>query len=213
VLLGVASVGLLGLALLIVAVRAGATRAFDEALLLALRTSGDLATPIGPEWIERALRDLTSLGSPASVTLITALAIGYCLLRRQFGAAALALVAIGGAGLANDVVKGLIGRARPEIVPHLADVQTLSFPSGHAALSAATCLTLAALLARGQGSRTVRLYVRAVALFIALLIGCSRVYLGVHWPTDVLAGWCLGSAWAALCSTSGAFMARRWGGR
>jgi undecaprenyl-diphosphatase len=90
-------------------------------------------------------------------------------------------------------------RPRPELVSHLVEVQTSSFPSGHATLSAVVYLTIGALLAREQKSRRTRLYVMTVAILMALLIGCSRVYLGVHWPTDVLAGWAIGSGWAMLC--------------
>jgi undecaprenyl-diphosphatase len=80
-----------------------------------------------------------------------------------------------------------------------ANVFTASFPSGHAALSAITYLTMAALLARMTASRRLRYYLMAVAATLTCLIGVSRIYLGVHYPTDILAGWCIGSAWALLC--------------
>jgi len=96
------------------------------------------------------------------------------------------------------VLKDIMDRPRPDLVSHLVDVQTSSFPSGHATLSAVVYLTIGALLAREQPSRGLRFYVMAVAILATMLIGCSRVYLGVHWPTDVLAGWAIGSAWAML---------------
>jgi undecaprenyl-diphosphatase len=201
IVLCLASVGLLGFASLISEVKEGETHGFDDTLLLALRTPGDLSKPIGPLWLEAVFRDISSLGSPTVVTLITALALGYLLLERKFSAAVLVLLSVSGAALMNTVVKDLVGRPRPDIVGHLVDVHTLSFPSGHAALSAVTYLTLGALIGRQHESRRVRVYVIAMAILVTLLVGCSRVYLGVHWPTDVLAGWCVGSIWAVLCLT------------
>jgi undecaprenyl-diphosphatase len=90
-------------------------------------------------------------------------------------------------------------RPRPDLVPHATQVYTASFPSGHAMLSAVTYLTLGALLSRVQRRRRVKAFFLGLALTLTLLIGLSRVYLGVHWPSDVLAGWCIGAAWASLC--------------
>lgn len=177
----------------------GETRAFDEALLRALRSPEDLADPIGPAWLEHVMRDATSLGSVTVVTLVTLGAIGYLLIDGKRAAALFVIVAVVGGVVLSEFLKHLFARPRPELVAHLVDVQTASFPSGHAMLSAVTFLTLGALLARVQSRRRLKAYLLSVAIVLTLLIGMSRVYLGVHWPTDVLAGWCAGAAWAMGC--------------
>lgn len=177
----------------------GETRAFDEAILLALRSPGDLKQPIGPAWLEAAMVDVTSLGGVPVLTMITVLVVLYLITSRRFGNAALVAGSIAGGAVLTTVLKIGFARPRPDLVDHLVSVQSLSFPSGHAMASAVTYLTLGALLARTERNRAVRGYVFAVAGFLTLLIGVSRVYLGVHYPTDVLAGWSLGAAWALLC--------------
>lgn len=177
----------------------GESLPFDRALLLALRDPADLSDPLGPRWLEEVARDITGLGGNAVLTGATAAVIGYLLLLRQKAAALLVLVSIGGGTALSFGLKALISRSRPDLVPHAVEVYTASFPSGHAMLSAVTYLTLAALLGRVQPRRRVTAYIMTLAVLGTLLVGASRVYLGVHWPTDVLAGWCLGAAWALLC--------------
>jgi undecaprenyl-diphosphatase len=177
----------------------GETHAFDETVLRALRNPADLADPIGPAWLELAMRDITSLGSFTLVLLVTLGTIGYLVIDGKRAAAALVLVAIVGGVILSEGLKHLFARPRPELVAHLVEVQTASFPSGHAMLSATTFLTLGALLARIQSRRRLKAYVISVAIALTLMTGASRVYLGVHWPTDVLAGWCAGAAWAMGC--------------
>jgi undecaprenyl-diphosphatase len=180
-------------------VRDGETYAFDEALLRALRNPNDLADPIGPAALEHVMRDVTSLGSFTLVAFVSLAAIGYLLIDGKRAAALFVLVAIAGGVVISESLKHVFARPRPELVAHLVDVQTASFPSGHAMLSAVTFLTLGALLARVLSRRRLKAYVLSVAIGLTLLIGASRVYLGVHWPTDVLAGWCAGAAWAMAC--------------
>ncbi len=177
----------------------GETRAFDDAILRSLRQPGDLSVPIGPEWLTHVVTDITSLGGTTVLTLVTVGTVGYLLLalRRQTGM--FVLFSVLGGWLLSTLLKIGIARPRPDIVPHLVDVHDLSFPSGHAMLSAVTYLTLGLLLSRVQASRATRLYVIAVALVLTLLVGLSRVYLGVHYPTDVLGGWCAGATWATIC--------------
>jgi undecaprenyl-diphosphatase len=104
-----------------------------------------------------------------------------------------------GGVLISQTMKWAYARPRPELVPHGAEVFTASFPSGHSMMSAVVYLTLGALLARTQAARDAKAYILAVGVVLTVLVGVSRVYLGVHWPTDVLAGWVLGGLWAMLC--------------
>lgn len=177
----------------------GETRVFDERVLLALRDPVDLKRPIGPAWLETAMVDLTGLGGVPTLTLITVLVVTYLLVSRRFGNAALVAIAIAGGAILTRVLKFGFDRPRPEVVDHLVSVQSASFPSGHAMASAVVYLTLGALLARTERRRAVRGYIFAVAGLLTLLIGVTRVFLGVHYPTDVLAGWTMGAAWALLC--------------
>lgn len=186
-------------ALLLLLAATGSMPAFDRAILLALRDGADPADPLGPLWLEIAARDLTSLGSIAVLVLLSALAAVFLAIAGKRGGAPLIVIAVGGGMILSTVLKNLFDRARPDLVPHAVEVYTPSFPSGHAMLSAVVYLTLGALLTRFDGSGRAKAGVMAAALGLVLLVGSSRVYLGVHWPTDVLAGWCFGAAWALVC--------------
>lgn len=176
--------------------REGDTEAFDKWALLGLRMAGDPATPIGPHWLRVAMIDVTALGGVTVLTLVALLAVAFLLLRARYRQALFTALATGGGALVGQALKTLFARARPEIVPHLVEVNSLSFPSGHSMNSAIVYLTLAVLLARGFEERRLRAFVIGVATLLVLMIGFTRVYLGVHFPSDVLAGWSVGAAWA-----------------
>jgi undecaprenyl-diphosphatase len=180
-------------------VQEGETRRLDEWLLRTLRTPTALDHAFGPYWLEDSVVELTALGGPVVLTLVTAVVAGYLILDRKFHALWLLLAAAGGGALLSNFLKRWFGRPRPAVVPHLDRVFSPSFPSGHAMLSAVIYLTLGALLARMVESRRLKVYFVGVGLFVSFLVGTSRVYLGVHYPTDVLAGWSAGLAWALLC--------------
>lgn len=178
----------------------GETLAIDRRILLALRDPADLATPIGPKWLKTAMIDVTALGGMTLLTVITTCAVGYLVAARRLATAAfLALSVISGV-LVSTLLKLVYLRVRPDVVPHLVEVQTMSFPSGHAVNSAVAYLTIGTLLASTEQRRPVRIYLMTIAIALTLMIGLSRIYLGVHWPSDVLAGWCVGSVWAFACT-------------
>jgi len=172
---------------------------FDQTILLFFRNASDLSDPIGPPWIEEMARDITALGSYAVLSIIFSAVVIYLFMARQRGAAFWVLAAVGGGVVLSNLLKLVYERPRPDLVPHAARVFTTSFPSGHATLSAITYLTLGALLASLHGSLRFKVYFLSLAILLTIAVGISRIYLGVHYPTDVLAGWCIGAAWAALC--------------
>ena len=176
----------------------GDTHQLDMAVLMALRTPGNPADLIGPPWVEEMMRDLTALGSYAFIIIIVVAATGYLLLVRKTGLAILMVAAVVGGMVISNLLKTGFDRPRPDL-DHAARVFTPSFPSGHAMLSAITFLTLGALLTRANVDLRVKLYFLAVAVFLTIIVGMSRIYLGVHYPSDILAGWCVGSAWAIIC--------------
>ncbi|QBQ54358.1 phosphatase PAP2 family protein [Nitrosococcus wardiae] len=171
---------------------------FDETILLAMRSDTDLSDPIGPLWLEELGRDLTALGGVGVLTLLCLTVIGYLLLAGKWRAAVIVALSVSTGMVLSLLLKDLFDRPRPDLVPHGSIVYTTSFPSGHSMMAAVVYLTLAALLARVQQRKRIKAYVLLVALTATLLVGLSRIYLGVHWPTDVLAGWTAGAAWA-LC--------------
>ncbi|WP_109465187.1 phosphatase PAP2 family protein [Albibacillus kandeliae] len=169
---------------------------FDERILLSLRTAGDLSNPIGGPQVEVAMRDLTALGGITVLTLLTLAVLAFLILRGQRASALFLAIAIVGGQVLSHLMKFSFARPRPELVPHIVEVSSASFPSGHSMMSAVTYLTLAVMLARTERRIRIRVFYIVVAAILTMLVGLSRVYLGVHWPSDVLGGWSLGAAWA-----------------
>jgi undecaprenyl-diphosphatase len=177
----------------------GDTTTVDERLLLSVRSPNDAGDPLGAPWVEDLARDITGLGGAAVLTLLTAATAGFLALQRKRHLALYLLAAVASGTALTTLLKLGFARPRPELVPHGQLVYTSSFPSGHSMLSAVVFLTLGALLASSQTNLRLRIYLLGIAVFLTVLVGASRVYLGVHWPTDVLAGWTAGAAWALLC--------------
>jgi undecaprenyl-diphosphatase len=177
----------------------GDTTRLDQWLLLALRASGDPGDPLGPAWVEEMFRDFTALGGIGVLGLLTLTSVGYLWLQGLRRIALFLLLAILGGLLLSLALKTGFDRPRPDLVSHGSMIYTSSFPSGHSMLAAVVYLTGGALLAVVHTTRRVRVYLIGCAVLVTLLVGVSRVYLGVHWPSDVLAGWAAGAAWAAAC--------------
>ncbi len=186
----------------------GHTQHLDEQLLLSMR-AGSPSEPRGPAFLPGSMRDLTALGSPAVLALFVVAVAGSLAVRRQYHALGLLLVATVGGVVLNEFLKHAFARPRPPLAFHLTEVRSMSFPSGHAMESAIIYLTLAALLARLVQPRLLRLYFIGLAFFLTFVVGVSRVYLGVHYPSDVLAGWTAGLAWALLCWAAARYLQQR----
>jgi undecaprenyl-diphosphatase len=174
----------------------GETEAIDRHIILMLREPGDLNDPIGSKTVEEAVRDVTALGGTTLVIVVTLVAVlAFAFHKRRRHALVMAGVVLAAWG-SSQVTKALYGRPRPDLVPHEAYVYSASFPSGHSTMSTACFLTLAMLVSSLEPQRRSKALAYGLAGIVVVGVGFSRVYLGVHWPTDVLAGWCLGAAWA-----------------
>ncbi|WP_232283628.1 phosphatase PAP2 family protein [Sphingomonas sp. PAMC 26617] len=175
----------------------GDTEAFDIAVLTRLRhaTEGDAPWKTA---LRAAMLDLTALGDNATLVIVVAMVSGFLMLARQRQLALLLVAASATGGLLTTALKLLFDRPRPDVVAHLASFGTASFPSGHAMNSAVIYLTLAGLVALAVPTLRLRVYILCCAVALTSAIGLSRLYLGVHWTTDVVAGWIAGSGWAVL---------------
>lgn len=190
--------GVWAFALLADEVLEGGTQVFDQRLLLAFRHS-DTRAMLGPPSVQQAGRDISGLGGVAVLTLVTAIAAGFLALDGKKHMALFVIGSVLGGLASSTLLKDLFHRPRPDLVPFDVYVSGASFPSGHSMMSAVTYLTLGALLARSQERKRLKAYFLLVAMVLTFAVGVTRVYLGVHWPTDVLAGWTAGAVWALLC--------------
>ena len=211
-MLGVALIAVLG-ALVFIAVAGevaeGDTQQIDEAIVQWFRQPGNPAQARGPAWLAEVAIDITALGSTVVLLMVVLAVSGFLWIHNQHRLLLLLIAAITGGHILNGLMKLAFARARPSIVPHLREVFTYSFPSGHAALSAIVYLTIGILLFEVVRGPRARIYCLSVAMLTTALVGFSRVYLGVHYPSDVLAGWATGIAWAAICWLAVQYMARR----
>lgn len=209
ILLAVLAAGMWGFAELADEVMEGETHAFDKAVLLMMRNPFDPSGPLGPKWVQEIGRDFTALGGVGVLTFLTLAVAGFLVLRGKSRVALFLLSAISSGLLLSFLLKYGFDRPRPDLVPHGTFVYTTSFPSAHSMMSAVTYLTLGALMARVFPRRREKAYFIVMALLLTVLVGLSRIYLGVHWPTDVLAGWAVGSSWALICWLAARWLQRR----
>jgi undecaprenyl-diphosphatase len=187
----------------------GDTQAFDRWMLQAMRDSQNPADPIGPKWVEEMARDTTALGGLAWLTFTTVVIAIFLWLDNKLHMMIFTLTATISGALVSIGLKSFFDRPRPDFVSHLSHVSTSSFPSGHSMLAAVVYLTLGSLLAAVMPNRKLKVYVLFVAILLTLFVGVSRVYLGVHYPTDVLAGWLAGVVWALICWLVARWLQRR----
>jgi undecaprenyl-diphosphatase len=169
---------------------------FDRDVMSSLRNPANPSVPVGPAWLREVARDITSLGSTTVLGLITSAVVGYQLLLGKRALAGVVLFAVLGGIALNNLLKFVFARPRPQLVVHMSRMYTTSFPSGHATLSAITYLTMGGLLAQSHPSFPFDFCLMSFVACLTILIGLSRIYLGVHYPTDILGGWCIGAAWA-----------------
>lgn len=176
----------------------GDTLTFDNAVLALFRSPANPEMPIGPTWLQEAVRDVTGLGSFTVLGLLTVVVVLGLLLRGRTQTGWFLAFAVVSGAIVSTGLKALFDRPRPAL-ESVAKVFTSSFPSGHALVSTVVFLTIGVMLAGAASRPALRVYYIAVAALLSLLVGLSRIYLGVHYPTDVIAGWLLGTAWALLC--------------
>jgi undecaprenyl-diphosphatase len=178
---------------------------FDSSILLAMRGGTMHGTPIGPVWLKQAMIDVTAMGGETALVVIVTIIVGFLAVQRHWLTFWLVLGGTISGSVAVGIAKALIGRARPALTDHLVQVTSASFPSGHAANSAIIYLTIASLIVQIVEERRARTYILIVAALLVTAIGVSRVYLGVHWPSDVIAGWSFGTLWALAWWALGAW--------
>lgn len=186
----------------------GEMEAFDNAILMLFRDPANVDQVIGPAWLHEMVRDITSLGSFAILGIVVVAVCSYLLLAHMRREALLVVCSVVGGTLLSTVLKMSYDRPRPDLMA-MSQQFTASFPSGHAMLSAVTFLTLGALLARLAPTRPLQVFAIGAAVVLTLLVGLSRLFMGVHYPSDILAGWCLGAAWALLCFIVATLLQRR----
>lgn len=197
-LLGIATLGVYGFIHIADEMAEGEIRNFDETLFLMFRVAGDPSRSLGPAWLQETALEVTAIGGYPLIVLTLAAVSGFFIVTRRYGAAVYAVLSVGSGALLSYTLKNYYARPRPDLVDHLDTVHTASFPSGHALVTTVAYLTLAAIVIGYLDTRRARAYVISVAVLMAVMVGVSRVYLGVHWPSDVAAGWALGAAWASF---------------
>lgn len=176
----------------------GETHVRDMDILLSLREKGNTREAIGPEWLESGVRDVTALGSAPILILVTLAACGFLAFRRQVHGSLVLLVSMAGGWAASIALKGVFARPRPDLV-EIPTFVSHSFPSGHSMMSAVVYLTLGFIVSRFVKPFWFKVYILLLAVGLTFMVGLSRIFLGLHYPSDVVAGWMAGLAWAGLC--------------
>ena len=186
----------------------GETHGTDMAILMLLREAGNPREAVGPEWLESGVRDITALGSAPILIFVTLAACGFLAFRRQLHGLLVLSVSMAGGWAATIALKGVFARPRPDLV-ELPSHVSHSFPSGHSMMSALVYLTLGFIVSRFVKPFWFKLYILVLAVGLTFMVGLSRIFLGVHYPSDVVAGWMAGLAWAGFCLLIAEWLQRR----
>jgi len=192
------SISILLFCLIAVLESTGLTKHFDKSILLSFRQSGDNSIPAGPVWLLDFMTDISFLGSVTVIILITLFVSVFFIIKKNLTLLWVILFAAIGGGALDLILKEIFARPRPEVVPHLVNASTWSFPSGHSVMSAVVYISLAVIFIPANLNNRLKKYILTSAIILSLLIGISRIYLGVHYPTDVLGGWILGAIWSCI---------------
>ncbi|WJI61906.1 phosphatase PAP2 family protein [Mesorhizobium sp. C416B] len=196
----ICAVSLLTFGFLVAEMRLDQIAEVDKRLLLSLRNPSDLSNPLGPVWFGEMVRDFTALGSTGVLVFVTAAGIGYMYAQGMVKEGVYLLLVVASGRVTDILLKYFVARPRPAIVPHIVTETTTSFPSSHAMMSAVVYLSIAVIVISDTNARKfAKVYFLSVAILLTSVIGASRVYLGVHWPSDVLAGWSVGVFWVTAC--------------
>ncbi len=175
----------------------GAFEAAERDFMLSLRNGDDPALLNGPGWLLYFVQNITALGGWPVLTVFSLALAGALMVQKQWSFLLVLLAVVIGETVITGIFKDFFGRVRPDFLPHLTSASSKSFPSGHSASAAAVYLTFGLAIANMVKQRAIRRYALGASLAVVFLIGASRVFLGVHYPTDVIAGWCIGAAWAS----------------
>lgn len=198
------SLGCLALSFVLLALSVQAGRTWlDSAVMALIHDEGGVRR--GGAFVRTFWEDVTVLGSGPIVTIVVVFCLGYLILARHGRTAAAFGIGIALAAISSYTLKGFFERPRPMATEALVLLDVYSFPSGHSVIAGAVYPMLGALVAQVVDGRRLKAYCISCGVLVMVLVGASRVYLGVHYATDVLAGFCLGLSWALL---SGLVMAR-----
>lgn len=191
---------------LVTQLQSASIQSLDEAVIRSLRNISVPAEASHPGWFDELARDFTALGGYAVLTTITVLVTTFLHLERRPARAHFVAITVVFGYSFSMLLKAVIDRPRPDIVPWLSHVHLSSFPSGHSMMSAVVYLSLGLMLSDLTSRRLVKVFVVIAPLAISAMVGLSRVYMGVHYPTDVIAGWWIGISWSLACW----LIVRRW---
>ncbi len=194
-----ATVSLILLVLTWIFVSSGISSSTDTEILKSLRVPGNPALPAGPVWWLIFFKSITFLGNEIFLTLFVLAAAAYFYINKRRNFAFLLIISAAGGSILELILKEIVKRPRPEIVSHLVEPYFWSFPSGHAVISIAVYMMFFIIISTIVKNQSVKILIAVLSAVMVLLIGFSRVYLGVHYPTDIIAGWSVGCFWVSLC--------------